>query len=186
VSADADHRSLFLAIYFLGFDVFQRSAGQYRFRLGRYGITSSIGILVSLFTQPKPDAELRGLVWGLTGRKVGVEDAWHRILERQARVWEDIHPDLPQQAQYPVGFAWKVRYSMQLNARAAMQMLELRTTPQGHPAYRRVAQQMHRLIASAHPAVAQLMTFVDHGAAELERLDAEQAAEARRSARGAG
>src|SRR5215208_1269122 len=35
-------------------------------------------ILVSLVTQPKPDSELRGLVWGLTGRKEGVEPAWYK------------------------------------------------------------------------------------------------------------
>ena len=37
--------------------------------------------------------------------------------------------------------------SMQMNAREAMHLLELRTSPQGHPAYRRVCQEMHRLIA---------------------------------------
>ena len=35
----------------------------------------------------------------------------------------------------------------------AMHLIELRTTPQGHPAYRVVAQQMHRLIAG-RPAIA--------------------------------
>ena len=37
-----------------------------------------------------------------------------------------------------------------------MHLIELRTAPQGHPAYRRVCQQMHTLIAKAagHEAVA--------------------------------
>jgi thymidylate synthase ThyX len=114
--------------------------------------------------------------------EAGVEDAWHAALERQASLWERLAGDLPRQAQYAVGFAYKLRYSMQLNARAAMQMLELRTTPQGHPSYRRVCQRMHRLIAdeAGHPAVAEMMRYVDHGASELERLDAERASEARR------
>jgi hypothetical protein len=79
--------------------------------------------------------------------EAGAEDAWHEVLGRQADLWEQLVADFPRQAQYPVGFAYRIRYSMQLNARAAMQMLELRTTPQGHPSYRRVCQQMHRLIA---------------------------------------
>jgi DNA-binding GntR family transcriptional regulator len=72
---------------------------------------------------------------------------------------------------------------MQLNAREAMHMLELRTTPQGHPAYRRVCQQMHRLIAeqAGHQAVADMMRFVDHSEPELERLEAERRAEHRRA-----
>jgi thymidylate synthase ThyX len=115
----------------------------------------------------------------------GVGDRWQDVMERQAGLWELLHPELPRQSQYAVGFAWRLRYSMQLNARAAMQMLELRSTPQGHPSYRSVVQEMHRLIAeeAGHPAVAEMMSFVDHGPSELERLDAERAAEARRAAR---
>ena len=79
-------------------------------------------------------------------------------------------------------FAYRVRYVMQMNARAAMQMLELRSTPQGHPQYRRVVQRMHQLIGqqAGHSAIADAMRHVDHGEAELERLESERAAEARR------
>jgi thymidylate synthase ThyX len=115
--------------------------------------------------------------------EAGVAGAWHEALERQAALWEALHPHLPAQSQYAVGFAWRLRYSIHLNARAAMQLIELRTTPQGHPAYRRVAQQMHTLIGEVHPAVAELMRFADHSTTELERLDAERAAEARRAGR---
>ena len=59
-------------------------------------------------------------------------------------------------AAYAVSLAYRVRYSLQLNAREAMHLLELRTGPQGHPEYRKVGQQMHRLIAekAGHRAVA--------------------------------
>ncbi|HVL99904.1 MAG TPA: FAD-dependent thymidylate synthase [Egibacteraceae bacterium] len=114
----------------------------------------------------------------------GVEDVWHRALGRQAELWERLRPDLPRQSPYAVGFAWKVRYSLQLNARAAMQLIELRSGPQGHPSYRRIAQRMHTLIGTeaGHPAVADMMRFVDYTPGHLERLDAERAAEARRVA----
>jgi solute:Na+ symporter, SSS family len=37
-----------------------------------------VTIAVSLVTQPKPDDELRGLVWGLTEQKEAVEEAWYK------------------------------------------------------------------------------------------------------------
>ena len=79
--------------------------------------------------------------------------------------------------------AYKVRFTMQMNAREAMHLLELRSGPQGHPAYREVAQDMHNLIetAAGHPAVAEMMRFVDHSPEpSLERLESERRAEARR------
>ncbi len=115
----------------------------------------------------------------------GVADAYAAAMERSAELYERLLPDHPVQAQYAVCFGYRIRYSMQVNARAAMQMLELRSTPQGHPAYRRIVQSMHRLIAeqAGHRVVADAMVHVDHGAAELERLASEKAAEARRIAR---
>jgi hypothetical protein len=73
---------------------------------------------------------------------------------------------------------------MQFNAREAMHLIELRTSVQGHPSYRSVGQEMHRLIAeqAGHHAIAEMMRFVDHsGEPELERLQAERNAEARRA-----
>ncbi len=112
----------------------------------------------------------------------GVEDRWHEALGRSAALYGTLAPDHPVQAQYAVCFAYRLRYSMQMNARAAMQMLELRSTPQGHPQYRRVVQEMHRLIGeqAGHTAVAAAMSHVDHGDNELERLESERAAERRR------
>jgi hypothetical protein len=66
-----------------------------------------------------------------------------------------------------------------------MHVIELRTAPQGHPAYRRVCQQMHTLIAegAGHRAIAAAMCFADHSAVELERLGEERRIEGRRQAR---
>jgi hypothetical protein len=66
-----------------------------------------------------------------------------------------------------------------------MHVIELRTAPAGHPAYRRVCQQMHRLIAdvAGHRAIAESMRFVDHSEVELERLKEERRLEARRQGR---
>ena len=79
--------------------------------------------------------------------------------------------------------AYRVRFYMEMNAREAMHVIELRTAPQGHPSYRRVCQRMHALIAeqAGHRALAAAMTFADHSEVALERLEAERAAERRRA-----
>jgi hypothetical protein len=109
---------------------------------------------------------------------------WHRTLQQQAELWEALVAELPRVAPYAVGFAWRVRYSIQLNARAAMHLIELRSTPQGHASYRSIAQQMHRLIAerAGHRAIAEMMRFVDQSTPDLGRLDAERRTDARRAA----
>ncbi len=116
--------------------------------------------------------------------QAGHTETFDRAMERSAALHDLLLPRFPAQAPYAVALAYKVRFVMQMNAREAMHMLELRSGPQGHPAYREVAQEMHRLIAdeAGHPAVAELMRFVDHSAEPgLERLDAERRAETRRS-----
>jgi thymidylate synthase ThyX len=62
-----------------------------------------------------------------------------------------------------------------------MHLIELRSQPQGHPTYRRVAQEMHEAIARVHPSIGAAMTYADHSAVELERLDAERRLETKRN-----
>ena len=112
--------------------------------------------------------------------EAGGADAWTRVMDASAELHDAIvAADLPEVAPYAVAMAYRVRFYMDMNAREAMHVIELRTTPQGHPAYRRVCQAMHRLIAeqAGHRAIAAAMTFADHSAVELERLEAERAAE---------
>ena len=115
----------------------------------------------------------------------GLDEKFDEVMARSARLYEALSAELPHQASYAVALAYRVRYSMQMNAREAMHMVELRTTLQGHPAYRRVCQRMHRLIAeeAGHAAVAELMSFVNHEQEPpLGRLDAEKRAEKLRAA----
>ncbi|MEY2610516.1 MAG: hypothetical protein RLZZ128_1165, partial [Actinomycetota bacterium] len=117
--------------------------------------------------------------------EAGVADVFDEVMTRSAGLYDALKPDFPQQAAYAVSMAYRVRYVMQFNAREAMHMLELRSSPQGHPAYRRVALEMHRLIGeeAGHKAIAEAMTHLTVEAPELERLAAERRAEARREGR---
>jgi thymidylate synthase ThyX len=121
-----------------------------------------------------------------------VEDAgaaadWDRTMEESAELFEDLSlRGAANAASYAVSMAYRIRFVMQMNAREAMHLIELRTTPQGHPVYRRVGQEIHRLIAeqAGHRAIAEAMRFADHSPVELERLEAERRTEARRRALG--
>jgi thymidylate synthase ThyX len=108
---------------------------------------------------------------------------WTRVMEESAALHEALAAAVPAAAPYAVAMAYRVRFYVELNAREAMHMIELRTAPQGHPAYRRVCQAMHRLIAeqAGHRELAFAMRHVDHSGAEGGRLAAERAAERRRA-----
>jgi thymidylate synthase ThyX len=115
----------------------------------------------------------------------GARGDFDAAMERSADLHDALAGPFPDQAAYAVSLAYRVRFVLQLNAREAMHLIELRSEPQGHPAYRRVAQQMHEQIATGagHHAVAEMMRFVNHSEAQLERLDGERRAEARRLGR---
>ena len=108
---------------------------------------------------------------------IGVAPQWRALMDEAGELCRAIaaagQPDV---AAYALPMAHRVRYYIECNAREAMHLIELRSTPQGHPAYRRVAQEMHRLIAegAGHRAIAAAMRFVDHSAAETGRLEAER------------
>jgi thymidylate synthase ThyX len=115
-------------------------------------------------------------------QEAGLGHRYDEAMERSAGLYAALVEPFPEQAAYAVSLGYRMRYVMQMNAREAMHLCELRSSPQGHPTYRRVAQEMHRQIAerAGHHAIAEAMRFVDHGTYDLERLDAERAAEMRR------
>jgi len=115
--------------------------------------------------------------------EAGAAENWQRVMTESAALHDAIEAaELPEVASYAVPMAYRVRFYMEMNAREAMHLIELRTSPQGHPSYRRICQAMYRLIAERHPAIANAMTFADHSSVDLERLEAERAAERRRGA----
>ncbi len=108
---------------------------------------------------------------------------WREVMDRSAELHEKLAAsDLREVAPYAVVMAYRVRFYMEMNAREAMHVIELRTAPQGHPAYRRVCQLMHRAIrdVAGHTAIAAAMQFADHSNVELERLQSERNLEKKR------
>jgi thymidylate synthase ThyX len=78
---------------------------------------------------------------------------------------------------------YRIRFVLDLNAREAMQLIELRSGREGHPSYRAVAHEMHAQISAVHPSVGALMTHVDRDTEpRLERILAEMRSHAQAGA----
>ena len=107
--------------------------------------------------------------------EAGVGDAYARALELSS---DEVHrlerAGMAEAAPYALCLGYRIRYLLDLNAREAMHLIELRSGREGHPTYRAVAQAMHERIASVHPGIAAAMTHVDESREpRLERIMSE-------------
>jgi thymidylate synthase ThyX len=114
--------------------------------------------------------------------EAGFKSDFDRCMDRAAELYEKIYRDLPQEAQYVVPFAYRIRWYMKMNLREAVHIGELRTMPQGHPDYRFIVQEMWRKIASVHPTLAGSAKFIDWKTYRLGRLQSEMRTEYKKSA----
>src|SRR5439155_21048347 len=105
-------------------------------------------------------------------RDAGVASDYGRGLERSRSEFARLEEQgLTDAAPYALCLGYRIRYILDLNAREAMQLIELRSGREGHPTYRAVAQAMHEQIAAVHPAVAAAMSYVDRSREpRLERI----------------
>ncbi len=114
----------------------------------------------------------------------GAGDEFRRALEVSRGAWQRLADDgRDREALYALSLGYRIRFVLDLNAREAMQLIELRSGREGHPSYRAVAHEMHRQIAAVHPAVADAMSHVDTTAEpRLERILSEMRTQARKDA----
>ena len=105
-------------------------------------------------------------------REAGVGGEYERALEISRREFERLESEgLGEAAPYALCLGYRIRYVLDLNAREAMHLCELRSGREGHPTYRAVAQAMHERIAAVHPAIAAAMRHVDSSTEpRLERI----------------
>jgi hypothetical protein len=82
---------------------------------------------------------------------------------------------LENEAQYATLLGHKMRWKITYNARQAFHFHELRTTPHGHPGYRKLVNQMHERLIEVHPLIGNAIKFVNKDEdPELTRLAAER------------
>jgi thymidylate synthase ThyX len=107
----------------------------------------------------------------------GLAERWHAAVREAESAYRAVANDFPEQAGYLVTLAHRVRYLIKLNAREAMHLIELRTSPQGHPSYRQICLEMLRLIdaVAGHHLVAAAMRFTGSEDVHLPRYAAEAA-----------
>lgn len=111
---------------------------------------------------------------------LGIKKDFEDCMYKSKQVFDMLRQKMPEQAQYVVNFAYNYPFFMRLNLREATHLIELRTVPQGHPDYRKVAQNMFKLIKKAHPNLSRIIKFVDLNEYKLERLEAEKRIEEKR------
>jgi len=161
---------------------FERTS--YRFDvLADYGAFRDLQRHRLLTLEWQPLSARHGYVEPAAIEEAGALADWRSVMDQSADLYEQLAAHgLRDIAPYAVVMAYRVRFYMDMNAREAMHVLELRTSPQGHPSYRRVCQLMHRAIAdtAGHRAIAAAMQFVDHSEVELERLQSERNMEKKR------
>ena len=113
----------------------------------------------------------------------GLDGEWSALMDDSGELYEEMREDLgPDVAQYVVPFAYNIRFVMEMNPRQAFHLIELRSQPAGHPAYRSVAHQMHIAIkeVAGHRLIADAMSHVDYTDVDLERLEGERRAQRKR------
>jgi thymidylate synthase ThyX len=115
--------------------------------------------------------------------EAGVGDDYRAALERSAGEFARLRDsDRAEIAPYALCLGYRIRYVLDMNAREAMHLVELRSGREGHPGYRAVAHEIHAQIAEVHPAVAAAMTHVDSDTEpRLERILSEIRTQARRT-----
>ncbi len=116
-------------------------------------------------------------------REAGLGSSYERALEISRSEFERIEAaGMADAAPYALCLGYRIRYVLDLNAREAMHLCELRSGREGHPTYRAVAQAMHERIAAVHPAIAKAMKHVDSSTEpRLERIMSEIRAHGKRA-----
>jgi thymidylate synthase ThyX len=111
---------------------------------------------------------------------LGIEKDFKDCMNKTKETFDKIRIKLPEQGQYVVNFGYNYPYFMKMNLREACHLIELRTVPQGHVDYRRVAQQMFKQINKVHPNLSKIMKYVDMKEYDLERFESEKRTEEKR------
>ncbi|MBC8516314.1 MAG: FAD-dependent thymidylate synthase [Nitrosopumilus sp.] len=111
---------------------------------------------------------------------LGIDKDFKDCMNKTKEAFDKIRTKLPEQGQYVVNFGYNYPYFMKMNLREACHLIELRTVPQGHVDYRRVAQQMFKQINKVHPNLSKIMKYVDMKEYDLERFESEKRTEEKR------
>ena len=90
--------------------------------------------------------------------RFGYGDQYDTLMERATLTYGHlVDVGLSLYAPYVLPLATRIRVLFTWNLREVFHFVELRSARQGHPSYRRIAQEVYRVVAEAHPLIAQYM-----------------------------
>jgi thymidylate synthase ThyX len=105
--------------------------------------------------------------------EIGIEKEYQEVMLKAKTAYEEISKDFPSEAQYTVPRGFRMRWYIKINLREVHHLTELRSSKQGHPDYRKMAQNMRNLVAEKNPALAEYMQ-VDMNEYALPRIESEK------------
>ena len=108
-----------------------------------------------------------------------MEKPYREALDKAKKTFDTIREELPEEAQYVVPMAYNIRWYFHVNLRALQWLCELRSSPQGHPGYRYIAQEMAAQVIEKYPQFRGFFKFVDFEGYQIGRLDQEIRKEAK-------
>jgi len=114
-------------------------------------------------------------------RDIGCDKEFEDCMKGAQELFLRIYTTHPLQAQYVVPLAYRIRWYMYMNLRELYHFVELRSSKQGHAAYRKVAQEMYSLVRKVHPSLVEGMAFVDMNDYAMGRSDAELKTESKKA-----
>lgn len=106
-------------------------------------------------------------------RDTEMEKLYCEAMERAKGTYDQIAPELPEEAQYIVPMGYNIHWYFHINLRALQWLCELRSQAAGHPSYRFIAQEMSKQVSQALPSFERFFKFVDYEGYELGRLGQE-------------
>jgi thymidylate synthase ThyX len=105
--------------------------------------------------------------------EAGYQKEYEEAMNASKDAFEQIFPFFPKQAQYVVAMGFRLSWYFTLSLREFYFLTELRSGQQGHPDYRKIAQQMFLKVKAVHPNLSEFIKFVDMKDYPLERLASE-------------
>jgi thymidylate synthase ThyX len=106
--------------------------------------------------------------------EAGFQKEYDEAMTACKDAFEQMFPAFPKQAQYLVAMGFRLGWYFTLSLREVYFLTELRTGPQGHADYRKIAQQMFTDVKGIHPNLVEFIKFVDMKDYPLGRIEAEK------------
>ncbi len=108
--------------------------------------------------------------------EAGLTELYEKCFNKSLELYSYLQSQgLGYESQYAVLLGHRMRWKVTYNAREAFHLHELRTSPQGHPGYRKLVRHMHEKLCEVHPILGEAMKFINKDEdPELTRLAAER------------